>query len=105
MTTVGKPVDLCDIKNTELRGEVAFPMISRGLLVGALICGPKRDGQSPAPDESAALVALAHGVGMALDTLSTPNDGAMRDILLVIVDKLDALPNKLSRPSFPPTAQ
>jgi hypothetical protein len=64
-----KPVDLHEVKDSELRGEFAFPMISRGDLVGALICGPKHDGESYAPDESEALLALAHGVGMALDAL------------------------------------
>jgi hypothetical protein len=102
-----KAVDLHDIKNTELRGEVAFPMVSRGVLVGVLVCGPKRDGQSYAPDESDALLALAHGVGTALDTLSSPSDGAvesLQDILLLIVDKLEALPSRLSGQSLPPTA-
>jgi hypothetical protein len=61
-----KPVDLHEVKDSELRGEFAFPMISRGELIGTLICGPKRDGEAYAPDESDALLALAHGVGTAL---------------------------------------
>jgi hypothetical protein len=89
-----KPVDLRDMK-TELRGEVAFPMISRGVLVGALVCGPKRDGQAYAPDESEALWALARGVGTALDTLSSQGDGAMQQ-LRDTVDKLEAILAKLS---------
>jgi len=103
-----KPVDLRDVKTTELRGEFAFPMVSRGMLVGALVCGAKRDGQSYAPDESAALLALAHGVGMALDTLAGPNDTVLeplRDILSLIVEKLEAIPSELSGKSLPPTAQ
>jgi len=93
-----KPVDLREMK-TELCGEVAFPMVSRGMLVGALVCGPKRDGQAYAPDESDALLALARGVGTALDTLSSPRDGAteqLRDTLSIIVDKLEAIDGKLS---------
>ena len=35
-----KPIDLHGFPNSQLRGEFAFPMISRGDLVGALICGP-----------------------------------------------------------------
>ena len=66
-----KPIDLHLFPGSQLRGEFAFPMISRGDLVGALICGPKRDGEAYAPDESEALLALAHGVGTALDTLSS----------------------------------
>jgi hypothetical protein len=98
-----KPVDLRDIK-TELRGEVAFPMVSRGMLVGVLVCGSKRDGQSYAPDESDALLALARGVGTAVDTLSSQRDGAMeplRDTLAMIVEKLEAIQGKLSGQSLP----
>jgi hypothetical protein len=89
-----KPVDLREMK-TELRGEVAFPMVSRGMLVGALVCGPKRDGQAYAPDESDALLALARGVATALDTLSSQGDGAMQQ-LRDTVDKLEAILGRLS---------
>jgi hypothetical protein len=92
------PVDLHDVKDSEVRGEFAFPMVSRGALVGVLICGPKRDGEVYAPDESDALLALAHSVGTALDTLSSRTDGAVesvRETLQLIVERLDALPNKL----------
>jgi hypothetical protein len=75
-----KPIDLHLFPGSRLRGEFAFPMTSRGDLVGALICGPKRDGESYAPDESEALLALAHGVGTALDTLSSHSDGVIESI-------------------------
>jgi hypothetical protein len=94
-----KPVDLRDIKDTELRGEVAFPMVSRGMLVGALVCGPKRDGQSYAPDESDALLALARGVGTALDTLSSQRDATLeplRETLSAIAEKLELIQSKLN---------
>jgi hypothetical protein len=55
---------------TGLQGEFAYPMIARGRLVGALIVGPKRSGESYAPDESDAIAQLAHGVGGALDILT-----------------------------------
>ena len=71
-----KPVNLHSLEDSELRGELAFPMISRGDLVGALLCGPKRDGEAYAPDECDALLALARGVGTALDTLSQHNGDA-----------------------------
>ncbi len=67
----GKPVDLHTVRKSSLHGELAFPMISRGTLVGALVCGMKRDGEMYAPDEAEALFALAHGVGTAYDTLSS----------------------------------
>jgi hypothetical protein len=75
-----KPIDLHLFPGSRLRGEFAFPMTSRGDLVGALICGPKRDGEAYAPDESEALLALAHGVGTALDTLSSQSDGVIESI-------------------------
>ncbi len=66
----GKPLDLHDATNSELQGSVAFPMMARGVLVGALVCGSKKGGESFAPDEIEALMALAHGVGVALDSLN-----------------------------------
>ncbi|HLY04099.1 MAG TPA: hypothetical protein VKR56_16560 [Candidatus Cybelea sp.] len=75
-----KALDLHALPDSELRGELAFPMISRGDLVGALICGPKRNGEAYAPDESNALLTLAHGVGTALDTLSSRNDTAIESL-------------------------
>ena len=75
-----KPIDLHAFSDSQLRGEFAFPMISRGDLVGALICGAKRDGEAYAPDESEALLILAHGVGTALDTLSSRGNGEIESI-------------------------
>jgi hypothetical protein len=45
-------------------------MMARGLLVGALVCGPKVSGESFAPDEIEALLSLAQSVGVALDSLN-----------------------------------
>jgi hypothetical protein len=59
---------------TALHGEVAFPMISRGSLIGILICGPKDEGDSYAPDELKAIQAVADGVGFALDALEPHSD-------------------------------
>ncbi|MBC5798634.1 MAG: hypothetical protein GIX03_16425 [Candidatus Eremiobacteraeota bacterium] len=46
-------------------------MIARGQLVGVLACGPKQDGETPAPDERAVLATLAQAAGIAFDTLRT----------------------------------
>jgi len=79
-----KPLDLGSLEDSELRGKYAFPMISRGALVGILVCGPKRNGEAYAPDESDALGALAHSVGTALDVLSAqrehPNERVLREL-------------------------
>lgn len=93
-----KPVDLHEVKDSQLRGEFAFPMISRGDLVGALICGPKRDGETYAPDESEALLALARGVGTALDTLSSRSNGgieSIRETQTLMLQELQKLPSAI----------
>jgi hypothetical protein len=56
--------------STQLRGEFAYPMIARGQLVGVLVLGPKRSGDNYAPDESHAIMRLAHEVGHALRFLT-----------------------------------
>jgi hypothetical protein len=94
-----KPIDLHAFSDSQLRGEFAFPMISRGDLVGALICGAKRDGEAYAPDESAALLALAHGVGTALDTLSSRSNGAIesiRETQALMLQELQHLPGAIA---------
>lgn len=50
-----------------LPGALAFPMIVRGQLVGALLCGPKKLAEAYDPDETAALREMASAVGHALD--------------------------------------
>ncbi|HLY01138.1 MAG TPA: PDZ domain-containing protein [Candidatus Cybelea sp.] len=93
-----KPVDLHLFPDSQLRGEFAFPMISRGGLVGALICGPKRDGEAYAPDELEALLVLAHGVGTALDTLSSQNTDvieSIRETQAVMLQELQRLPRAI----------
>ncbi len=95
-----KQVNLHLFSGSELQGEVAFPMTSRGDLLGALICGPKRDGEAYAPDESDALLALARGVGTALDTLSKKNDGAiesLRETQEQMLEELRGLARKINR--------
>lgn len=55
------------------QGEFAYPMVARGRLVGVLVLGPRRSGESYAPDESAAIAQLAYSVGGALDVLEAKN--------------------------------
>jgi len=98
LRTWNKPIDLHMFPDSQLHGEFAFPMISRGGLIGALICGPKRDGEAYAPDESEALVALAHGVGTALDTVSSQSDGvieSIRETQALMLQELQKLPDAI----------
>jgi hypothetical protein len=60
---------------TSLRGGYAFPMTSRGDVVGILVCGTKSDGQAYAPDESSTLITVAQAVGSALGSLLDRSDG------------------------------
>jgi len=64
-----KPLDLKTLQ-TQLEGEFAYPMIAGGHLVGVLVLGPKRSGESYAPDESNAIMQLAHEVGSTLHILT-----------------------------------
>ena len=68
LRTWRRKLDLHGVK-TAFRGEFAYPMISRGRLVGALFLGPKRSQESYAPDESDAIEDLADHVGGVLDVL------------------------------------
>ncbi|MBV8148676.1 MAG: hypothetical protein JO092_06275 [Candidatus Eremiobacteraeota bacterium] len=60
-----KPVDLHGMRSA-FRGEFAYPMLVGKRLIGVLVLGPKRDGESYAPDESHAIAELAQAVGTAL---------------------------------------
>lgn len=73
-----KPVDLHEV-SSQLVGEVAFPMVARGHLVGAIVLDARRSGEAYAPDESAAIAHLAHNVGYGLDVLtaSTHQNGEL----------------------------
>ena len=86
-----KPVDLHGFKGSELIGDLALPMISRGRLLGALVCGPKRDGETYAPDETDALLALAHGVGGALDVLEAKGERLGDPLIADLRDSIQAL--------------
>ncbi|MBV9027649.1 MAG: hypothetical protein JO311_03460 [Candidatus Eremiobacteraeota bacterium] len=66
LRTSRKPIHLHNV-GSRLAGEFAFPMVSRGRLLGALVLGCKRSGDSYAPDESDAIRHVAYGIGAALD--------------------------------------
>ncbi|MHB8179162.1 MAG: GAF domain-containing protein [Vulcanimicrobiaceae bacterium] len=75
-----QPIDLHRYA-TALEGELAFPMFARGEMIGVLVCGLKRGGESYAPDERDALTALASGVGSALDALRDRGEDVQHSIL------------------------
>jgi hypothetical protein len=61
-------VDLRAAKSA-LPGAFGFPMIVRGNLAGALVCGAKKLEEAYAPDETASLRNMAAAVGHALDAV------------------------------------
>jgi GAF domain-containing protein len=77
--------------DSAVRGEFAFPMSARGRLVGVLAIGPKRLGESYAPDEREAIAQLAHGVGIALDVLTVRREHAQDDRLDAILESNRAI--------------
>jgi hypothetical protein len=107
MRTWHAPVDLDDV-DTAIEGAWAYPLMSGGDLVGILVCGTKRDGQSYAPDESAALESLAQGVGSALGTLrprhETVNMSALAATIYEIRDSLRTLVSASSQ-NAPPNSR
>lgn len=96
-----KPLDLENLHDSALDGQIAFPMISRGELVGILVCGKRRDEEAYAPDELDALAALAEGVGSALRVLLSererPPDNVASELaeLRAAIERQDAVLREL----------
>lgn len=67
--TTRKVVDLHTVP-TKLDGEFAYPLVARGQMLGVMVLGPKRSGESYAPDESDAIEKIASAVAGTLDVLA-----------------------------------
>jgi GAF domain-containing protein len=78
---------------TALSGDVAFPLSSRGRLLGVLLCGTRTSGEAYSPDEIDALREMAHGIGSALGSLERSSDESSRDD--AILTELRALRNSI----------
>jgi hypothetical protein len=91
MRATHKPVDLNTIE-TKLPGDVAFPMRARGQVPGVLILGPRRTGETFAPDEINAINHLSHSVAGALDAMNIHSDPALQRIEM----RLDQLAEQLT---------
>lgn len=87
------PLDLHGTE-TALRGDIAFPMTARGRLLGIVVLGARRSGETYAPDETSAISQLALSTGAALDVFATRNRNgkAGGDV----VASIDALRHELS---------
>lgn len=85
---------------SELRGALALPMLARGRLCGIIVLGERTGGEAYAPDEISALAHMAHGVGSAIDVLSTTESAtsladAVREELAPMRTQLDAIAKAL----------
>ena len=79
---------------TSMRGALALPMLGRGKLLGVLLLGERAGGEAYAPNEVEALSQLAHGVGSAMDALSThagDSVAALRESLTSIAAEIVSL--------------
>lgn len=88
--------------DSELEGEIAYPMVARGRLVGVLVLGPKISGESYAPDESSAIAQLAQSVGGALDVLAARADDSavsLRESIAALVEIVASLRDALNASS------
>jgi hypothetical protein len=65
------PVDLGEMHSTLGTAGTAYPMLSRGRMVGTLVCGEKTEDGAHDPDERALLAQLAHETGTSLLFLRT----------------------------------
>ena len=75
--------------DTSLRGDVAFPITARGELLGVVVLGARRSGETYAPDETAAISQLAASLGAALNVLATRDGkGAIEDHVAAAINAL-----------------
>jgi hypothetical protein len=80
MRTTRKVVDLHAV-TTKLEGEFGYPLFARGQMLGVMVLGPKRSGESYAPDESDAIEKVASAVASTLDALAL-SDSQRTDALV-----------------------
>jgi hypothetical protein len=91
MRATHKPVDLNTVE-TMLPGDLAFPMRTRGQVPGVLILGPRRTGETFAPDEIDVIDGLAHSVAGALEAMRIQTDPTLQRIEM----RLDQLAERLT---------
>jgi hypothetical protein len=81
---------------SSVTGEIAYPMVARGKLVGVLVLGPRLTGESYAPDESHAIANMALSVGAALDVLANKQGDGVGATLARIESSIERLSNDLT---------
>jgi len=101
-----RPLDIHEVE-TALRGDLAFPMVARGRLIGVLILGARRSGEAFAPDEADAIAQLARSTGTSLDVLASQREDGpalserIGSMEAAIVARLNALESTIVGVSVP----
>jgi len=62
-------VDLSEVASALGSDAIAFPLVVRGQVTGALVCGRRRNGESYAPDEMRMLGSLTHEIAAELHAI------------------------------------
>lgn len=83
-------VDVHELES-KMEGELAYPMVARGRLVGVLVLGPRTSGEGYAPDESSAIAQLAQSVGATLDVLSAGAEEQMQPLRAVVAELVESV--------------
>jgi hypothetical protein len=75
-------VALADVESALGKQGLVFPFAARGQLTGALLCRPRPDGETYAPDEVALLASVARAVGAELNAIRSRERSELLDGLL-----------------------
>ncbi len=73
---------------TSLHGDIAFPLTARGQLLGVVVLGARRSGETYAPDETSAISQLAASLGAALDVFTRNGKGTIEDRVVASIDEM-----------------
>ena len=98
LVTLRATHDVLDLHGTgtAFEGDLAFPMVARGRLLGVLLLGPKHSQETFAPDEIDALRDLSHSVAAALDVFALKQTDASIASVAAIHSGFALLSNQLA---------
>jgi hypothetical protein len=82
MRTMRAPVDLSGVTSLLGSDGMMFPLSTRGLLGGALVCRRRPNGEAYAPDEIALLSSVAHECGAEVHAIRARAQSELLDALL-----------------------
>jgi len=83
---------------SQLAGDLAFPLVSRGELMGVAVLGSRRSGEAYAPDESEAIAQMALSLGAALYAISSKEGdpiAELRQEIAALRDTVTSMPRAI----------